>query len=179
VNYLLIYTSHVRLASLVKSLELSCTIRWGKSLAKRLLQRIGKKTLWLNVDLHHQSSINSKTKPNEAIPNIHQHNKINSVFSRICIVPCASSLLFDDGEVHCRVYEPWLSQIYKQTFTWKWTGPHKILQYRYPYLDHLYLDPYAKQIKVHLTLLRVPHVTKTGKLAENFGKLDFDLPNSP
>jgi len=31
-------------------------------------------------------------------------------------VPHASSMLFDDGEVHCKVYEvydPWLSQIYK------------------------------------------------------------------
>jgi len=52
---------------------------------------------------------NSKTRPNEAIPNIDEHNKMNSVFFRICLVPCASSVLFDDGEVHCRVYDLWLS----------------------------------------------------------------------
>jgi len=54
-------------------------------------------------------------KPNEAIPNIDEHNKMNSIFSRICLVPHASGVLFDDGKVHCRVYDPWLSQIYKQT----------------------------------------------------------------
>jgi len=37
---------------------------------------------------------------------------MNSVFSRICLVPCASSMLFDDGKVHCRVYDLWLLWIY-------------------------------------------------------------------
>jgi len=97
-------------------------------------------------------------KQNDA--NINEHNKMNSIFSRIYLVPCDSSMLFDDGEVHCRVYDPWLSWIYKQTIVWKWTGLLKILQYRYPYLD-----PYAKQIKVHLTLLRAS-CYKTGKLAK-------------
>ena len=64
-------------------------------------------------------------KPNEAIPNINEHNKTNFVFSRICLVPCISGGLFDDGEMHCRVYDPCLSQIYQQTMTWKWTGPLK------------------------------------------------------
>jgi len=63
-----------------------------------------------------QSSINSKTKQNEVIPNNDEHNKTNSVFFRICLVLHASSVLFDDGEVHCRVYDLWLSQICKQTF---------------------------------------------------------------
>jgi len=45
-----------------------------------------------------QSLINNKTKPNEVIPNIDENNETNSVFSRIGLVPCASSVLFDDGE---------------------------------------------------------------------------------
>jgi len=62
------------------------------------------KKLWqmLTCIANCQSSINSKTKPNKAIPNINEYNKTNSVFSRICLVPCASSMLFDDGKVHCR-----------------------------------------------------------------------------
>jgi len=36
-----------------------------------------------NVDLHCQSSINNKTKLNEAISNINEHNKMSSIFSRI------------------------------------------------------------------------------------------------
>jgi len=50
---------------------------------------------------------------------------MNSVFSRICLVQSASSMLFDDGEVHCRIYDLWLLWIYKQTIAWKWTGPLK------------------------------------------------------
>jgi len=45
-----------------------------------------------------QSLINNKTKLNEAIPNNDEHNKMNSVFSRICVVPHASIVLFDDDE---------------------------------------------------------------------------------
>jgi len=41
-----------------------------------------------------------------------------------------------------------------------------LLQYQYPYLN-----PYAKQIKVHLMLQRILHVTKTGKLAKKVGEL--------
>jgi len=119
-------------------------------LKKRLLQRIGEKTLG-NVDL--QIMINSKTKPNESIPNINECNIMNSIFSRICLVSRTSGMLFDDGEVQYRVYDSWLSQIYKQTIAWKWTRPLKILQCQYAYLDS-----YAKQIKVHLTLLHTPHV---------------------
>jgi len=66
---------------------------WQKGCCKGLV----KKPL-ANVDLHRQSLINSKTKPNEAIPNINVHNKKHSIFSRICLVPHASSMLFDDGE---------------------------------------------------------------------------------
>jgi len=65
------------------------------------------------INLHRQSSINSKMKPNGSIPNIDEHNKANSIFFRICLVPRASSMSFDDGEVHCRVYDSWLSRIYK------------------------------------------------------------------
>jgi len=89
-----------------------------KNLAKRLLQRIGENSL-ANVDLYRQSSINSliisKMKLNKAIPNIDEHNKTNSIFFRVCLVPRAIIVLFDDGEVHCRVYDSWLSRIYKQT----------------------------------------------------------------
>jgi len=67
---------------------------------KGYCKALAKKTL-ANVDLHRQSLINSKTKPNDAIPNIDEHNKTNSVFFRICLVPHASSVLFDDDEVHC------------------------------------------------------------------------------
>jgi len=63
------------------------------------------------------------------ICNINEHNKTNLVFSRICLVP---HVLFDDGEVNCRVYDPRLSRIYMQAIIWKWTGPLKILQYWYP-----------------------------------------------
>ena len=73
------------------------------------------------------------------ICNINEHNKMNSVISRIHLVPRARSVLFDDGKVNCSLY---LSRIYKQTIAWKWTGSLKILQYQYPYLD-----PYVKQLK--------------------------------
>jgi len=73
------------------------------------------------------------------IRNIAEHNRTNSVFSKIYLVSHASSVLFDDGEVNC---SPYLSRIYKQTIAWKWTSSLKILQYQYPYLD-----PYAKQLK--------------------------------
>ena len=64
----------------------------------------------MNVDLHCESLINSEmAKPTETIPNIDEHNKMKSIFSRICLVPHASSMFFDEGEVHCRVYDPWLS----------------------------------------------------------------------
>jgi len=54
-----------------------------------------KKTL-VNVNLHCQSLINSKTKPNKSIPNINEHNKMNSVFFRIflchVLVVCCSMM---------------------------------------------------------------------------------------
>jgi len=71
-----------------------------------------------------QSLINNKTKPNEAIPNIDEHNKTNSVFSRICLVPYASSMLFDDGKgymcILCMTVESMIHgyhELYKQTIT--------------------------------------------------------------
>jgi len=75
----------------------------SKSLVKRATARHWQKKLWrmLTCIANHQSLINSKTKLNDAIPNINEHNKMNSIFSRICLVPHASSMLFDDGEVHC------------------------------------------------------------------------------
>jgi len=73
------------------------------------------KKLWqmLTCIANCSSLINSKTL-NEAIPNIDEDNKTNSVFS-ICLMPRASSVLFNDDEADCTVYNPWLSQIYKQT----------------------------------------------------------------
>jgi len=47
---------------------------------------------------NHQSLINNKMKLDEAIPNIDEHNKTNSIFSRICLVPRANSVLLDDGK---------------------------------------------------------------------------------
>jgi len=97
-----------------------------KKLAKRLLQRIGKKTL-ANVDLHanRQLSINSKTKPNESIPNIDEHNKTNSAFFRICLrhvlVVCCSMMARCTVKSMIHGYHKYN----KQTITWKWTGPLK------------------------------------------------------
>jgi len=61
---------------------------------------------------------------------------MNSIFSRICLVLHANSM-FDDGKVHCRVYDPWLSWIYKQIIAW---SDLDLLKYC--------LDPYKKQIKM-------------------------------
>ena len=89
-------------------------------MAKRLLQSIAKK-LWQMLTC----ITNHWLTKNEAIPNIDEYNKMNTIFSRICLVPRASNVLFDDGEVHCRVYDLWLSWTYWQTIIWKWTGPLK------------------------------------------------------
>jgi len=89
------------------------------------------------------------------ICNIDQHNKTNSVFSRIYLVPRASSALFDDDEVKCSL------NLLKQTIAWNWTGPLKILQYRYPYLDR-----YAKQLKYTAYVPARASYCKTGKLAK-------------
>jgi len=133
-------------------------------LAKKLLQRIGEKKLWqmLTCIVNRQSSINSKMKPNKSIPNIDEHNKTNSVFFRICLVPRASGVFL--MMVRCTVES--MIWIYKQTITWKWTGPLKILQYQYPYLN-----PYTKQIKAYFMLQRAPHITKNGKLVKKVGEL--------
>jgi len=48
----------------------------------------------------------------------------------------------------------------------------KILQYQ-----HTCLNPYAKQIKVHLMLLRTSNVTETGKLAIKLWQIGSDLTN--
>jgi len=87
---------------------------------------------------------------------------MNSVISRIYLVPCASSMLFDDGEVNCSPYSSW---IYKQTITWKWTGSLKILQYQYPYLD-----PYTKQLKRSLRFCMRP-ILQNRKIGKKVGKL--------
>jgi len=52
---------------------------------------------------------------------------ISACAKRVWPYETISSVLFDDGEAHCRVYDlyPWLSWIYKQTITWKWIGPLK------------------------------------------------------
>ena len=49
----------------------------------------------------------------------------------------------------------------------------KTLQYQHHYLDH-----YAKQIKVHLMLLHVPHVTIASEVAKKLANC-CHLPNSP
>jgi len=76
------------------------------------------------------SLINSKTKPNEAIPNIDEHNKTNSVFS-ICLMPRASSVLFNDGEAWTvqsiiRGYHEYISKLSLESEL-----DLKILQYHY------------------------------------------------
>ena len=84
-----------------------------KAAAKDWQKNFGK--CWLALPIANHRLINSKMKPNEAITNIDEHNKMNSVFFRIFFVPRTSSMLFDDGKVHCRAYDLRLSQIYKQT----------------------------------------------------------------
>jgi len=83
-----------------------------KAAAKDWRKKLGRMLTYI---ANRQSSISSKTKLNESIPHVDEHNKTNSIFSRICLVPHASDVLCDDGEVHYRVYDPWL--IYKQTIT--------------------------------------------------------------
>jgi len=83
-----------------------CTV---KNFGKKAVAKDWQKKLWLRMLTcigNRQSLINNKTKPNEAIPNIDEHYKMNSIFSRICLVSRASSTLFGDGEVHCRVHDP-------------------------------------------------------------------------
>ena len=83
-----------------------------QNFGKKAAAKDWQKTLG-NIDL--QIMINSKMKPNESIPNISEHNIMNFIFSRICLVSRTSGVLFDDGKVHYRVYDLWLSQIYKQS----------------------------------------------------------------
>jgi len=60
----------------------------------------------------------------------------------------------DDGEVYCRVYDPFI----KDNLLCEWEIGN-------------FHNPYAKQIKVHLKLLRAPHVTKTVELKKKLGEL--------
>jgi len=66
-----------------------CTVKnfggkkvWWKGCCKGLAKK-----LWqmLTCIADRPSSINSKTKLNESIPNINEHNKMNSLFFRICL----------------------------------------------------------------------------------------------
>jgi len=55
---------------------------WWKDCYKGLV----KKLWWMLTCINnHQSSINGKTKPNKLIPNINEHNKINSIFSEFVL----------------------------------------------------------------------------------------------
>jgi len=74
---------------------------WQKSRCKALAKILWRMLTYIAI---RQSSINNNTKPNKAIPNINEHNKTNSVFSSICLVPHASSMLFDDGERYVYIY---------------------------------------------------------------------------
>jgi len=78
---------------------------WQKGCCKGLAKKLWQMMTYIT---NYQPSINSKTNPKQ-FSNIDEYNKTSSVLSRICLVPRASSMLFDDGEVHCRVYDPWLS----------------------------------------------------------------------
>jgi len=95
---------------------------------------------------------------------------MNSVISRIHLVPRARSVLFDDGKVNCSLYLSW---IYKQTIAWKWTGSLKILQYQYPYLD-----PYVKQLK-HSLHFCVCLILRNRKIGEKKLANCCDSSNSP
>jgi len=139
-------------------------------LVKRLLQKIGIKSFG-KCDSHCQSSIinlltvkRSWMNQFQTLMNIIKRTPCFSGFV-LCHLLVACHSMMATGKTHCRVYDPWLSQIYKQTIVWKWTGPLKILQYWYPNLN-----PYTKEIKAHFTLLRAPHITKIAELAKKVGE---------
>jgi len=95
------------------------------------------------------------------LPNIDEHNKANSVFSRICLVPRASGVLFDDE---------------KHTVESMIHGHHEyisklLLESELDLLKCYNIDVLTsiltQTIEAQLTLLRTPHVTKQ----ENWQKL--------
>jgi len=98
------------------------------------------------------------------IPNINEYNKTNSAFPGfvLChvLVVCCLMMVRDTCIILSMTVES-IVHSYQANYCLKVNWTLKLLQYRYPYLD-----PYAKQIKVHLMLLHVPRVTKTGKLAK-------------
>ena len=97
----------------------------AKNFGEKFAAKDWYKKLWwrmLTCFTNCQSLINNKMKPNDAIPYINEHNKTNSVFSRICLVPHASSVLFDDDEgymyILCMTVESMIHgyhELYKQT----------------------------------------------------------------
>jgi len=134
----------------------------SKSLAKRVTARNWRKKLWqmLTCIANHRSTVNN------AIPNIDEHNKTNSVLSRIWSVLHASTMLFDDGKVHCRVYDLWLSLIYVYKLLLE-----SELDPQYGNIDIIPGSGLCKTNKAQLMFLHAPHVTKTGKLVKKVGKL--------
>jgi len=95
---------------------------------------------------------------------------MNSIISRIYLVPHARSVLFDDGEVNC---SPYLSWIYKQTIAWKWTGSLKIPQYQYPHFN-----PYTKQLNRSLRFC-APPILQNRKIGKKKLANCCNSPNSP
>jgi len=78
-----------------------------------------------------------------------------------------SSVLFDDGEVHCRIYDLWLSSKLSANYCLKvsWT-------LKYCNINILTSIHMQNKLKYTLHLLHMPHVTKAGKLTKkSFGKL--------
>jgi len=118
-------------------------------------------------------------KPNEDISNIDEHNKTNSVFSRIFLVPRTSSMLFDEvkGYVHIlsmtvesmiRGYHDNISKLLLESEL-------DILKY----CNINILTSICMQNKVHLTLLCLPHVTKQENWWNFFWQIGSNLLNSP
>jgi len=118
----------------------------SKSLAKRATARHWRKKLWwmLTCIANRPSLINSKTKPNEAIPNTDEHNKTNFIFSIciICHVQVACCLMIARWTVQSiiRGYHEYISKLSS-------LESKLVLKIAM----HPFLDPYAKHIKVHLT----------------------------
>jgi len=72
------------------------------------------KKLWqmFTCTVNHQPSINNKVKPNESIPNTNDIIKWILYFSGFVLY---HMLVAYYGDVNCRVYDPCLLWIYKQT----------------------------------------------------------------
>jgi len=112
---------------------------------------------------NHQSFINSKTKPNESIPNIDEHNKQTPYFqgSVLChaLVVCCLMMARCIVQSMIRGYHEYICKLSLESEL-------DLLKY-----CNINILTYANQIEVHLMLLHVPHVKKTGKLAKIFWQI--------